>query len=43
MRVNTQSNVRKINQHTLIFEGTLVFIEIEEQLRLFPVYAGIGS
>jgi hypothetical protein len=33
----------EINQRTLIFEGTLVFIEIEEQLRLFPVYSGIGS
>jgi hypothetical protein len=28
---------------TLIFEETLVFIEIDEQLQLFPVCAGIGS
>jgi hypothetical protein len=28
---------------TLISEETLVFIEIEEQLRLFPVCVGIGS
>jgi hypothetical protein len=27
-----QSNVREINQRTLISEGSLVFIEFEEQL-----------
>jgi hypothetical protein len=35
LRVNAQSKVIKINQCTLMFEGTLVFIEIKEQLRLF--------
>jgi len=35
LRVNAQSKVIEINQRTLMFEGTLVFIEIKEQLRLF--------
>jgi hypothetical protein len=32
LRVNAQSNARGINQRTSISEGSLVFIEIEEQL-----------
>jgi hypothetical protein len=32
LRVNAQSNVGEINQRTSISEGSLVFIEIEEQL-----------
>ncbi len=35
LRVNAQSKVIEINQRTLMFEGTLVFIEIKEQLGLF--------